>query len=243
MEKISLQKIKWLRSFRIKKNRDESSVFIVEGEKIVSEIIHNYPEKIHFVLSSQELHEQMQLHRFENAFIGSVSDFDKVSNLSTPSKILAVISKFEAKEIQKNKPIIVLDGIQDPGNLGTIIRTADWFGFDQIVCSENTVDFYNTKVIKASMGSIFRVNLKYQNLPNFLKTLKCPIHGALLHGKDLNSLNENEMKVLVLGSEGKGISEDVIPLITDFVSIPGAGRAESLNVGVATGIFLNHWTR
>jgi TrmH family RNA methyltransferase len=139
--------------------------------------------------------------------------------------------------------MIILDGIQDPGNLGTIIRTADWFGFDQIVCSENTVDRYNQKAIQASMGSIFRVQVTYENLPKFMSRLKCDIHGALLQGSDLNTISSTDMKAVVLGSEGQGISEEVLPFITHPISIKGSGNAESLNVGIAAGIFLHHWSR
>jgi TrmH family RNA methyltransferase len=229
LEKISLQKIKWLRSLRNKKIRDDLSVFIVEGEKIVKELIEQFPEKILFILSSEELIVELGLINFENAFVGSGKDFEKVTSLISAPKIIAVASNLDKKEIQPNKPLLVLDGIQDPGNLGTIIRTADWFGYDQIVCSENTVDLNNQKVIQASMGSIFRVNVVYQNLPTFLK--------------DLNCISSSEIKVLVLGSEGKGISNEVLPIISNPISITGNGNAESLNVGIATGIFLHHWSR
>ncbi len=243
MEKISLQKIKWLRGLRIKKNRDELSLFVVEGEKIVKELIDQHAHKINFILSSQDLFEQLGLNQFENAFVGTTSDFEKVTSLTTPPKIIAVASKIEIKEIDIKNRIIVLDGIQDPGNLGTIIRTADWFGFNQVICSQTTVDRYNQKVIQSSMGSIFRVNVIYENLPKFLKNLNCPIHGALLQGKNLNEIKSEDIKVLVLGSEGQGISNEVLPYITNPVAIKGYGNAESLNVGTAAGIFLHYWTR
>jgi TrmH family RNA methyltransferase len=243
LEKISLQKIKWLRSLRNKKIRDELSVFVVEGEKIVNELIEQIPDDVVFILASQKLFMQMNLNRFDQAFIGSFSDFEKVTSLNTPPKIIAVASKLEVKEIQIQNRMIILDGIQDPGNLGTIIRTADWFGFDQIVCSENTVDRYNQKAIQASMGSIFRVQVTYENLPKFMSRLKCDIHGALLQGSDLNTISSTDMKAVVLGSEGQGISEEVLPFITHPISIKGSGNAESLNVGIAAGIFLHHWSR
>ncbi len=242
MEKISLQKIKWLRSLRNKKIRDELAVFVVEGEKIVKELIQQFPEKILLILASQDIYQEMELNRLENAFIGSISEFEKVTSLNSAPKIMAVASKFDETVINTDKRILILDGIQDPGNLGTIIRTADWFGFNQLVCSENTVDLYNQKVIQATMGSIFRVNVAYQNLTIFLRDLNCIIHGALLEGEDLNSVSSSEIKVLVLGSEGKGISYEILPFITNPISIKGSGNAESLNVGIATGIFLHHWS-
>lgn len=243
MEKISLQKIKWLRSLRNKKIRDNLSAFVLEGEKIVKELVEQFPEKISFILASEDIYIEMGLNRFDNAFVGSISEFGKVTSLNSAPKVIAVASKLDEKEIKTDQRILVLDGIQDPGNLGTIIRTADWFGFDQVVCSENTVDLYNQKVIQASMGSIFRVNVVYRNLPDFLRNLNCPIYGALLQGEDLNSFNSSEIHVLVLGSEGKGISNEVLPLVSNPISIMGSGNAESLNVGIATGIFLHYWSR
>jgi len=243
LEKISLQKIKWLRSLRNKKIRDNLSAFVLEGEKIVKELVEQFPEKISFILASEDIYIEMGLNRFDNVFVGSISEFEKVTSLNTAPKVIAVASKLDEKEIKTDQRILVLDGIQDPGNLGTIIRTADWFGFDQVVCSENTVDLYNQKVIQASMGSIFRVNVVYRNLLDFLRNLNCPIHGALLQGEDLNSFNSSEIHVLVLGSEGKGISNEVLPLISNPISIMGSGNAESLNVGIATGIFLHYWSR
>jgi TrmH family RNA methyltransferase len=243
LEKISLQKIKWLRSLRNKKIRDNLSAFVLEGEKIVKELVEQFPEKISFILASEDIYIEMGLNRFDNAFVGSISEFEKVTSLNSAPKVIAVASKLDEKEIKTDQRILVLDGIQDPGNLGTIIRTADWFGFDQVVCSENTVDLYNQKVIQASMGSIFRVNVVYRNLPDFLRNLNCPIYGALLQGEDLNSFNSSEILVLVLGSEGKGISNEVLPLISNPISIMGSGNAESLNVGIATGIFLHYWSR
>jgi TrmH family RNA methyltransferase len=243
LEKISLQKIKWLRSLRNKKIRDNLSAFVLEGEKIVKELVEQFPEKISFILASEDIYIEMGLNRFDNAFVGSISEFEKVTSLNSAPKVIAVASKLDEKEIKTDQRILVLDGIQDPGNLGTIIRTADWFGFDQVVCSENTVDLYNQKVIQASMGSIFRVNVVYRNLPDFLRNLNCPIYGALLQGEDLNSFNSSEIHVLVLGSEGKGISNEVLPLISNPISIMGSGNAESLNVGIATGIFLHYWSR
>jgi TrmH family RNA methyltransferase len=242
LEKISLQKIKWLRALRNKKNRDDRSIFVVEGEKIVKELVNQFPEKILFILARQDLFIELNLNRFDNTFVGSSSEFEKVTGLNSAPRIIAVASKLIDKAIKTNEKILVLDGIQDPGNLGTIIRTSDWFGFDQLVCSENTVDLYNQKVIQSSMGSIFRVNVVYRNLPEFLGELKVPIHGALLQGKDLNSISSSDIKVLVLGSEGKGISNEVLPFISNPISIRGSGSAESLNVGIAAGIFLNHWS-
>lgn len=244
MEKISLQKIKWLRSLQLKKNRDQENLFIVEGDKIFSELFKLKKEDIRFILCSERVYQKYQLFNEKNVYIGTSSDFTKVSSFNTASEIIVVVTKPKLPTIDVKNRILVLDGIQDPGNLGTIIRTADWFGINQIICSNNTVDCYNSKVIQASMGSIFRVSINYMNdLASFLKELKLPIHGALLKGINLNEIDPNEIKVLVLGNEGQGISSEVIPFITHPTTIPGFGKTESLNVAIASGIFMNHWRK
>jgi TrmH family RNA methyltransferase len=140
----------------------------------------------------------------------------------------------------KNKISIVLDGIQDPGNLGTIIRIADWFGISQIVCSMDTVELYNPKVIQSTMGSFVRVNVWYDQPEDFLKTLNVPVLGALLNGKSIYETEKLKEGVLVIGNESKGIRENVLKWITDPVTIPRIGGAESLNAAVATGIIISH---
>jgi TrmH family RNA methyltransferase len=138
---------------------------------------------------------------------------------------------------------IVLDGIQDPGNLGTIIRTADWFGIPQIVASEDTVDVYNPKVIGASMGSFMRVQVHYKNLAAWMPTVKLPVYGALLEGENIFTTKAPNGGLLVIGSEGKGIRENIIDFVTHPVTIPKTGGAESLNAGIAAGIIIAQLTR
>jgi TrmH family RNA methyltransferase len=132
--------------------------------------------------------------------------------------------------------MLVLDGIQDPGNLGTIIRTADWFGFKHIICSENTVEAYNPKVVQASMGSLSRVKIHYQSLIDLLKSSSLPKFGALLQGNNLFKTTWPKAGFLILGSEGHGISEEILPIITHPVTIPGSGNTESLNVAISAAI-------
>jgi TrmH family RNA methyltransferase len=138
---------------------------------------------------------------------------------------------------------IVLDGIQDPGNMGTIIRTADWFGITQIVASEDTVDVYNPKVIGATMGSFMRVSVTYKNLAEWMPTVKLPVYGALLEGENIFTIKTHQKGLLVIGSEGKGIRENILDLITHPVTIPKIGDAESLNAGIAAGIIVAQLTR
>lgn len=241
MEKISLQKIKWLRSLQLKKNRDREEIIVIEGEKIVSELLEYKKEQIIFILCSERLYFDLNLSKISDVYLGSCSDLEKVTLLKSAPEIIALIKKPITTDINTKDRLLILDGIQDPGNLGTIIRTADWFGIKQIVCSKNSVDCFNQKVIQSSMGSVFRISVSYLDLPQFIKDLNCPIHGALLNGKNIKDVNPNEIKVLVLGNEGQGISEEVSNLINHPTTIPGYGNAESLNVAIAGGIFMNHW--
>jgi len=142
--------------------------------------------------------------------------------------------------IFKNKITLLLDGIQDPGNMGTIIRIADWFGIDQIIASEDSVEFYNPKVIQSTMGSFIRVNCWYKNLPEQLQHASVPIYGALLDGQSVNEIGKINEGILVIGNESKGIRDAVLPFISKAVTIPRIGYAESLNAAVATGILLSH---
>jgi TrmH family RNA methyltransferase len=132
----------------------------------------------------------------------------------------------------------VFDGVQDPGNMGTILRLADWFGIQSIVCSNDTVDCYNPKVIQASMGAIFRISVRYTDLQTFLSEAKVPVYGALLNGETYSDVRYDTNGILLMGNEGNGISEALLPLVTKAVTIPRIGEAESLNVATATAILL-----
>ena len=167
-------------------------------------------------------------------------ELEKISALQTPQGILAIfkIPEFESFEAAETTDLtLVLDGIQDPGNLGTIIRTADWFGFKNIICSENTVDIYNPKVVQATMGSLARIKIVYHPLLGLLKNNPLPKYGALLNGENVFSIDWPKQGFLIFGSEGNGISDEILPLITHPVTIPGYGNTESLNVAISTAIF------
>lgn len=180
-----------------------------------------------------------KLSQKQKVFEVSLQEIKKISALQTPQEALAVV---EIPEYAKNvfdfnkKIVLVLDGIQDPGNLGTIIRTADWFGFDTVICSLNTVDVYNPKVVQATMGSLSRINVVYTDLAEFLKEQNAPIFGTLLDGKNIYQQHWTDEGFLILGSEGNGISEEIKVLIDHPVTIPGSGSTESLNVAIAAAI-------
>ena len=241
MEKISLQKLKWIRSLQIKKNREKEQLILVEGEKIVLELLSQSRFKVKLIVGSEKFLLENKIST--DCYSAKKGELEKMSSLTNAPDAIAVLEKPEKETIKNNTRTLILDGIQDPGNFGTIIRTADWFGITQIVCSPSNVEQFNPKTIQASMGSVFRISIHYTDLPDFLSSIKEPIHGALLAGTSMYETNAAEMKYLVLGNEGNGISKDVLSYISHPILIPGRGTAESLNVGIACGIFLAEWNR
>ena len=238
---VSKSELKYIQSLSDKKVRLETGCFIAEGVKLVGEMIAaGYPIKAIYALDSWDAPDtSIEVNRVE-AF-----ELEKMSLLQTPNQVVAVAkmpSKTDAINLT-GKLTIVLDGIQDPGNLGTIIRIADWFDVQQIVASEDTVDVYNPKVIQATMGSFMRVSVAYKNIADWLPTLQLPVYGALLEGENIFTTKLPKQGILVIGSEAKGIRENCIDFITHPVTIPKIGGAESLNAGVATGIIVAQLTR
>jgi TrmH family RNA methyltransferase len=233
---VTKSELKYIQSLSDKKVRLETGCFIAEGVKLVGEMIAaGYPLKAVYALDSWESPDSsIEVTRIE-AF-----ELEKMSLLQTPNQVLAVAMMPQKKEaIDLAGPLtIVLDGIQDPGNMGTIIRTADWFGITQIVASEDTVDVYNPKVIGATMGSFMRVTVTYKNLADWMPTVKLPVYGALLEGENIFTIKTPQKGLLVIGSEGRGIRENMLDLITHPVTIPKIGEAESLNAGIAAGIIV-----
>ena len=244
METISIQKIKWIKSLHLKKNREKENLFLIEGEKIVNELIQNFPGLIRLIICKNSFFEKsIKLKTIDQERIFSVNteEMQRISTLNTASIVLAVVEKFTLKEIDSTKSLIVLDGIQDPGNLGTIIRTADWFGIDQILCSPTTVDLYNSKTLQASMGSFLRVNVHYEELKPFLLQNQDKVYAALMDGVPYQQIPKEKVKIILLGNEGNGISPELIPLLKNPITISGKGEAESLNVGIACGILLSYF--
>lgn len=167
-------------------------------------------------------------------------ELEKISTLQAPQGILALLA-IPNNDVTDPKQLdggysLALDGIQDPGNMGTIIRTADWFGFKNIICSLNTVEVFNPKTVQATMGSLARVNISYTNLPGYLKDLNMPVYAAMLNGKSLYQVDWPQQGLVVLGNEGKGISEEVANVVSSSITIPRVGAAESLNVSISAAI-------
>jgi len=238
---VTKSELKYIQSLSDKKVRLETGCFIAEGVKLVGEMIAaGYPLKAVYALDSWDSPDtSIEVTRIE-AF-----ELEKMSMLQTPNQVLAVaMMPQQVKALDLGGQLtLVLDGIQDPGNMGTIIRTADWFGITQIVASEDTVDVYNPKVIGATMGSFMRVSVTYKNLAEWMPTVKLRVYGALLEGENIFTTNAVKEGLLVIGSEGKGIRENILDLITHPVTIPKTGGAESLNAGIAAGIIVAQLTR
>jgi TrmH family RNA methyltransferase len=238
---------KYIQRLAHKKFRDECGEFVVEGPKLVTELIRERPDIVRGVFALPDWLESNRglLEGLPNgsAFPLTSSELEAVSSLETPNQVLAVASKFPLNPRIENSlgPLLAVEDIRDPGNMGTIIRTADWFGIRDIVCSPSTVDIYNPKVVQATMGSLFRVRLHEQPLALWLGSLSdTPVLGATLDGRSVYGMPPLRSGVLVIGSESHGISREVLGLCTERVTVPRRGRAESLNASVAAGILLSH---
>jgi TrmH family RNA methyltransferase len=239
---LSRKESKYIQSLCHKKYREEEGLFIVEGVKMVDELL----QSDYTIKKIYALQDWMASHNIKNLEIVEVSEAElqSISALQTANKVLAVVEqkRLAVAPVIKNKLTIVLDGIQDPGNLGTIIRIADWFGITQIICSNDTVELYNPKVIQSTMGSFARVNIWYKELNKFLENASVPVFGALLNGKNIYEMQKPKEGFLIIGNESKGIRENILRLITQPITIPKKGNAESLNAAVATAILLSHLT-
>lgn len=234
---LTVHKIKIFQSLDKKKFRQKYNLFLVEGNKTIKEIP-NSSYKIQEIFTVDALaFEDMKIELTEI----SPSDLKKISFLQNPKDSIAVCEVKEQRVLENIPKQLILDGIQDPGNLGTLIRLADWFGIEQIICSEDTVDFYNPKVIQASMGSFLRVNVVYENLEKYLGNFDSTIIGTDMKGVNFYDYHFPERMNLVLGNEGNGIRPEIEKLLTDKITIPRFGisqSAESLNVSMAAGIIL-----
>lgn len=227
---------KLINSLVKKKFRQKYNKFVVEGVKNIKEVLNSsiYVEKIY------SIDDTFNDFPSKNILIAE-RELKKISQLVTPNTALAVCEIPQEKNIQKNGFIIALDDIRDPGNLGTIIRMADWFGIQQIVCSKETVDLYNPKVIQSTMGSFIRVQINYTDLEEFFETYSHPILGTFMDGENLYKTKLPEKAVLLMGNEANGISEKLESFVTQRLSIPRMGKlqqTESLNVAMATSIIL-----
>ncbi len=237
---------KLIQSLKDKRTRHELGLFVVEGPKTVSEL----PASKITVKSLFATGDWLEANA--HLFAGSVEcvevserQLEQISFLQTPQQVLALVSipkPSNLSNLQSHK-VIALDTIQDPGNLGTIIRIADWYGITDIVCSTSSADVYSPKVVQATMGSFMRVRVHYTDLKQWLGQQSIPVMGALMSGTNLHQANLQQKGILLIGNEGSGISPELIPFITQAITIPRFGGAESLNAGVATAIICDAWLR
>ncbi len=243
---LSKKIIKYIQSLSHKKLRNEEQSFIAEGPKVVEEILLAKKFQCKIVCASAEwlsvnkdlltVVSEEHIHQTDDISLG------RVSLLKTPNKVLAVFRmKASTKPEVKDKLSLMLDDIRDPGNMGTIIRIADWFGIDTIICSEDSVDCYNPKVVQATMGSIARVNVYYTSLIDFIQSHQpISVYAAALGGEPIRQFQNIKEGILVVGNESKGISKDLLNIASKKITIPKYGGAESLNAAVAMGIILSH---
>ena len=248
---LSKAKIKLYSSLAMKKHRQAEGLFVVEGTKCVLDTFNYF--LVEAVVATNDWYEQhVDINLPEDRCLKAThKQLEQISSLSTAPDVVGIYRIPDWKidyDLINEDLTLVLDGVQDPGNLGTIMRIADWFGIRQIIASNDTVDVFNTKTIQATMGAISRVKVFYVNLIDFLSQQKgLPIYGTLLDGKNIYESELANKGLIIMGNEGKGISEDVRKFITNSLLIPaypiGAITSESLNVGVATAITISEFRR
>ncbi|MFN3753187.1 TrmH family RNA methyltransferase [Flavobacterium sp.] len=239
---VSKNQIKLITSLQHKKYRNEHQLFIAEGVKVIQELLVS-----NFVLEHLFVTEAIfeKISPSQKTLIPA-TDMKRISALTSPSSSLAIFKIPKPVEREEKGLIVALDDIRDPGNLGTIIRLCDWFGIKQLVCSKETVDLYNPKVIQASMGSISRVNVSYLDLNEFVSNTSLPVFGTFMDGKNIYKEILPIEGVLIFGNEANGISSTLEKIIKNRIAIPRFGdiqKTESLNVATATAIFLSEFRR
>ena len=241
---ITKNQVKYIQSLGQKKSRDIENRFIAEGPKLVNELLIAENCRIVQLLALKEwIDENSNAGNHREVIEISDAELEKISQLTTPNQVLAVIEKIQWKndpEIKGNVSL-ALDTIQDPGNMGTIIRLADWFGIKNIFCSTDCADVYSPKVVQSSMGSISRVRVEYTDILSWLtKNNDECIYAAVLNGRDITKMEKISEGIIIIGNESKGINTEMLRLANVQITIPGKGKAESLNAAVATGIILSH---
>jgi len=244
---VSKAQIKRIQALRLAKYREAEQLFVAEGVKVVDELLSSAFE-VHSLYATSQWFES---HQDRAALISSIAyeisetELSKISNLQTPNQVVAIgrMPSFMNAEYHPCDWVLMADKIRDPGNFGTMIRTADWFGFERVIADISTVDVWNPKVIQAAMGSVFRVPVHYTSLKEYLSSNaeSLPVYGTLLEGESLHTIQFETRGIVVVGNESHGISDELLPYITRQITIPGAtagpaGRAESLNASIATSI-------
>lgn len=239
---VSKNQIKLITSLQQKKYRFAHQLFFAEGIKVIQELVTSNFELIHLYTTQNDFDEVST----DKKVIISESDLKKISALASPNTCLAVFKMPAEKKIIESGLILALDSIRDPGNLGTILRLCDWFGIDQLICSKETVDIYNPKVVQATMGSIARVNVNYVDLETFINQTQLPVFGTFMEGTHIYKTNLPQEGIIIMGNEANGISPELEKLAKNRLTIPRFGnlqKTESLNVATAAAIILSEFRR
>ena len=239
---VTKNQIKLISGLHQKKQRFVNQLFFAEGVKVIQELLQSNFELEHLYTT---LNDFQEVQTSKQTLIND-QELKKISALTTPNSCLAVFKMPVENEINSTGLILALDDIRDPGNLGTILRLCDWFGIKQIVCSKETVDIYNPKVVQATMGSITRVNVNYVDLKTYLSQTKLPVFGTFMDGETIYKKNLPENGIIIMGNEANGISAEIEKTVTTRLTIPRFGelqKTESLNVATATAIILSEFKR
>lgn len=231
---LTNNEIKLINSLQRKKERQKTGLFIVEGVKMVEELI-----KSNFII--RKIFSTSEISNYQTTELITEKELAKISQYATPNQVIALVETPQQVEINYSQSSLVLEDINNPGNLGTIIRTADWFGINQIICSVGSTDCFSPKTVSSTMGSIFRSNIHYLDLEAFLHQSALASYGAFLEGTYLHDTKLPNKCNIVMGSESHGISDNLKILIDHKLTIAGSTNAESLNLSIATGIFCNHY--
>jgi TrmH family RNA methyltransferase len=244
---ISKSQIKYIQSLNQKKLRQENGVFVAEGPKIINELLAASNTEPVAIYATAEWWQQNDDIKNEIPFVSfyeiSNAELERISFLSTPHQVLGIFRepKFSHAPDPGSSLVLLLDNIQDPGNIGTIIRIADWFAIKHIVAGRESADIFNPKVVQATMGSVARVQLLYQDLHAFIDSHQgAALYSTTLDGKPVHECGKVNKGMLLVGNESKGIRQELLAISTHKITIPRYGEAESLNAAVATGIILSH---
>ena len=247
---ISKSQIKLITSLQQKKCRNKTGLFTAEGPKIIKDFL-DAGLDVHSLYATSESYEQAESFQNKYSFLEvieqvSILELKKISALKTVNTMLAVFRKPKEKDFSEQGLVVALDSVRDPGNLGTIIRLCDWFGVTQLICTDDTVDCFNPKVVQATMGSIARVSVMYLDLLEYIQNTKLPVYAAVMDGVNVYASQLPKTALLVMGNEANGISPEIALHIQHKITIPNYGAAnsaESLNVATATGILLSEFRR
>lgn len=242
---LSKAKIKFVKSLQIKKYRKQEQSFVVQGAKSVQELLVSDFE-VTMVFATKEFRSNTRMPSVAEVIEVSEKELSSIGEFQTNDSAIAVARIQDIKQlaIRPDEFALVLDDIRDPGNLGTIIRTADWFGINKIIASEETADFYSPKVIAATMGSFTRCKMLYTDLPAYLKGIgDISVFGAFLNGEDIHTVDFGAGGLLLIGNEARGISDQLAPFVSQRITIPRYGKAESLNAAMATAIICDNMRR